>query len=388
MLHYLLRNFLLLVSLFCTSSFLYTKDPNALRSIYHHVGAQHTTTTLELGTLVMFFSSSVVPTVLEKRVVKNNKQEYRILFPHVTINDESVENLVRRAQSHASHGYKFTMSQVQKPLAGLLLTIVYDPQAVIFQYDTLVSSAALPGYVFRFINKKVQDELTHQVAGTGVTQLAYLKKPRIIIDPGHGGKDPGAIGVHGIKEKKITLALGKQLGRYLRTLGFEVLLTRTTDKTVLLDERTVRSNQSMGDLFISVHANAALNPRAHGIETFYYPHGRANTVFTSFKPSRKNVHTYFATKEELSNQLAASIQKELCAHVAPLHKYHAKIDRSVKYAPLQVLVGTNAPSVLVEVGFISNPYEKELLEKNYYQRSVVQGIADGISNFYKNISKI
>jgi len=220
---------------------------------------------------------------------------------------------------------------------------------------------------------------------------------RIIIDPGHGGEDPGAIGPSGVKEKDVTLSIALKLAKLLRkNLSFvEVFLTRDKDKFVSLDKRAEIANQLKGDLFVSIHANATWDRRVKGIETFYnsrYAYGegaeevamRENTAFASDKlPSEvKNIiwdliQNQYRTE---SRQFAQIIQENL-VDVCKM------LNRGVKSARFYVLRGVNMPAILVEVGFISNPLEERKLKSKEFQEIIALGLYKGLARYINSFNK-
>lgn len=174
---------------------------------------------------------------------------------------------------------------------------------------------------------------------------------KIWVDAGHGGSDPGAIGPGGLKEKDVTLGVSQALAFLLREMGYGVGVTRLLDEYVALGERCRRANTFDAAVFVSVHCNAAAVPAANGIETFHYPTSRNGM------------------------QLARLIQAELVAATGLR-------DRGAKYANFQVLRDTAMPAVLVELGFISNPREEELLRSDDYQLTCAQAIVRGIESYF------
>jgi N-acetylmuramoyl-L-alanine amidase len=209
------------------------------------------------------------------------------------------------------------------------------------------------------------------------------KKPCIVIDPGHGGEDAGAIGYDQIEEKMVTLSISKLVKSYLVRKGYNTLLTRSTDTFVMLNQRTALANAVKADLFVSVHANAALNKNAVGIETFFYPHGHGQMQKNEYA---SNIKAYLTKKAVCSQLLAQNIQQAVCNKVFSVHRMSDVIDRKVKNAPFQVLIGTGQPSVLVEVGFLTHAYEGRLLAIKNYQKKVAQGIVKGIINYLEKMS--
>ncbi len=225
-----------------------------------------------------------------------------------------------------------------------------------------------------------------------------LNVRRIVIDPGHGGKDPGCIWGR-IKEKDITLRISKILAKKLKQrLNCEVYLTRTTDVYLPLEKRTAIANMKKADLFISIHVNAHKNRRLRGIETYFLNMAtdeRAILVAARENAtSEKNMSDLQSiirdlmlnTKIHESSQLAYEIQK---AVVSTLRKYHYRaVDLGVKQGPFYVLVGAQMPSVLIEVGFITNRTERRLLTKRSYQEAIAEGIYQGIKRYIIGIQKV
>jgi N-acetylmuramoyl-L-alanine amidase len=224
------------------------------------------------------------------------------------------------------------------------------------------------------------------------TSPASTTLRRIVVDAGHGGKDPGAIGPKGTYEKDITLALAKQLAKALRQqLDCEVILTRTADVYLPLEERTAIANKVGADLFISLHANASENHSAFGLETYYLNFSKNDKA--AAVAARENGTTMQQVSDlELilfdlmanakineSSRLAAEIQKSL---VGTLSRKYAQIrDLGVRQGPFYVLLGATMPSVLVETAFISNPREEKRLKSNKYQEHTAQAIASAVKKY-------
>jgi N-acetylmuramoyl-L-alanine amidase len=215
---------------------------------------------------------------------------------------------------------------------------------------------------------------------------------RIVVDAGHGGKDPGAIGPSGLQEKDVTLALAKKLAKRLReTLGCEVVLTRDRDIFLPLEERTAIANKVGADLFISVHANAAPNRQAYGIETYYLNFSKndkaaavaARENGTSLKEVGDLELILFDlmanAKINESSRLAAEIQRALVGRLAG--QFDEIRDLGVRQGPFYVLLGATMPSVLVETAFISHPREERRLASNAYHDQAAEAIAEAVKNY-------
>jgi N-acetylmuramoyl-L-alanine amidase len=229
---------------------------------------------------------------------------------------------------------------------------------------------------------------------------AHYKITTIVIDPGHGGKDPGAIGRGGTREKDVVLAIAKELKSLLsERLGVRVVLTRTGDYFVPLRERTARANNEKANLFISIHANAALG-RAHGggFETYYHSLAltkeakavarRENAVIRLEKGSGRAMsqaefilwdmahNTYMHESSDLAILVQEGLDKKLKIR-----------NRKVDQAHFYVLSGADMPSILVEVAFISNPREENMLRSLDFQKRVAEGLYNAIALYKRNYER-
>lgn len=235
-----------------------------------------------------------------------------------------------------------------------------------------------------------------------------IKRPRdrsvkvIVLDPGHGGKDPGAVGKGKTREKDINLAVCLKLKTMLeKELGLTVLMTRDDDRFISLGGRTKFANDNRADLFVSVHTNASNNRSARGLETYYLStaltsDARAvealeNDVVEEYegKDARKKYDDLAFILSDLSqtehlensNNLAIQVQQNLVAGTKAG-------DRGVKQANFYVLKGAFMPAVLIELGFISNPDEEKLLANDQYQDRLARTIFEGIKRFKFRFDRI
>lgn len=226
-------------------------------------------------------------------------------------------------------------------------------------------------------------------------QIPY-KINTVVIDPGHGGKDPGAIGPRGLQEKDITLYVGKKLGEILKANhGVNIIYTRDKDVFVPLNERTEIANSQKADLFISVHVNASEKRTARGIETYFLNWtndsealrvaARENKIsiakMQKIQDGLQMILQDLArnNKKEESMRLAQSVQS---AMVDTLKKDYSNIENlGIKYAFFYVLVGAEMPSVLVEISFISNHDEEKRLSDSTYKNKIAEAIAIGIDAY-------
>jgi N-acetylmuramoyl-L-alanine amidase len=219
---------------------------------------------------------------------------------------------------------------------------------------------------------------------------------RIVVDPGHGGHDPGAMGPGGTQEKDVVLAIGLKLRDMLKEeLGLDVVMTRSTDVFIPLEERTAIANKVNADLFISVHANAATNHVASGIETYYLSLAKtekaARLAAKENGTSLEKVSVLQAILFDLmanyklndSAHLANDVQKSL---LKKIHGLHADVkNQGVKQGPFYVLVGATMPSILVETAFVSNAQEESRLKDPAYQDATAEGIMEGVRGYISSL---
>ena len=218
----------------------------------------------------------------------------------------------------------------------------------------------------------------------------------IVIDPGHGGKDSGAIGPNGLKEKNVVLKIAKLLKEKLeKRLKVKVYLTRTRDVFIPLLRRPAIANSKKADLFISIHLNASPDRKARGIETYYLnfttdPEAMRVAALENEASNKSLSDLQDLVKAILANTkltesriLAEKVQAEL---VRTLSRYYSGVEnRGVKYAPFLVLVGTRMPAILVEASFISNPLEARRLKSSRYLDRIAEGIYRGIKAYIESL---
>ena len=233
-------------------------------------------------------------------------------------------------------------------------------------------------------------EVKEKVSGPGAALNGGIRK--IVLDPGHGGKDPGAIGVGGRAEKDVVLSIAKRLAVKLRNeMGIQVVLTRKDDRYVPLEDRTAIANAEEADLFISLHMNASVNTDAKGIETYYLDNTTDEAALRLAArengTSRKNVSDLqFILSDMTQNmKLEDSIALAHRLHnsaVGGMSKAISEVkDLGVKKALFYVLVGARMPSVLVEMFFITNPNEGRSMGQESTQEAMVEALMQGIQKY-------
>ena len=232
-----------------------------------------------------------------------------------------------------------------------------------------------------------------------LTRTLGLKVGRIVIDPGHGGHDTGTVGQSGLQEKDLVLDISMRLKKLIEErLDGEVILTRSEDLFVPLEERTAIANQSQADLFISIHANSSRNKRVSGVETFFlnfasWPEveeiaARENASSQKTVFELQDLVQKIALKEKVeeSREFAHIVQKSMSTRL--LRPRTALRDRGVKQAPFIVLIGANMPSILSEISFVSNPSDEKLLKATGYRQKIAEALCEGIASYARNLGGI
>jgi len=282
-------------------------------------------------------------------------------------------------------------------------TVTKDTSRVIIDIDRISKYKifALDNPFRIVIDVKLEKEKEKRVVEKRKEETVPLRKkkeeikprpPRtmtIVIDPGHGGKDSGAVGPNGLKEKTVVLDIAKRLKKILREkTRYKVLLTREKDVYISLEERTAIANTLNADLFVSIHANASRRRGAIGVETYFLDYtfnediletvARENNAPVLLKDDLQAI-LFDLKKTRDSNEsavLANSIQETMVSNLNS--KYSKLLDRGAKAGPFYVLFGAEMPSVLVETLFISNRKEERLLKSYIYRQKIAEAIFDGI----------
>ncbi|MFP4236219.1 MAG: N-acetylmuramoyl-L-alanine amidase [Desulfonatronovibrio sp.] len=240
------------------------------------------------------------------------------------------------------------------------------------------------------------DSGNKDVTAQSLVEQLGLKVRTIMIDPGHGGKDPGAV-YKNVLEKDIVLPMSKILGRMLEEKGFEVLYTRTTDVFVPLEERTAMANSKNVDLFISLHANAHRNRNVRGLEVYYLNFAqtkdamrvaaRENAVSTQKISDLQYILTdlMLSSKINESRDLANKIHKITFDHVRS--RYSGIKDNGVRQAPFYVLMGARMPAILVETGYMTNEQDLKFLRSDDFLNQVAGGLTQGVLAYKDKIEQ-
>jgi N-acetylmuramoyl-L-alanine amidase len=215
-----------------------------------------------------------------------------------------------------------------------------------------------------------------------------LSVHRVVLDAGHGGTDPGASSTSNVSEKEITLDIEKRLGVLLRTNGFEVVATRDNDRLIPLRERARLANGSASDIFVSIHVNSIPHPNNHGVETYYL--GPTNDPTLTQLAASENLTSGYAladmrklldrvyadVRRDESHRLANAVQAQMFSGLRGVDP--GLENWGVKRAPFIVLVATEMPAILAEVGCLSNEREAEMLRSGAYRQQIAQALFHGI----------
>ncbi|MEP7306413.1 MAG: N-acetylmuramoyl-L-alanine amidase [Acidobacteriota bacterium] len=236
-------------------------------------------------------------------------------------------------------------------------------------------------------------------SGFSMARQLGLGVSRIVIDPGHGGHDPGAKGKGGITEAELVLDVSVRLEKLLAKIpGLEVILTRHGDDFVSLPERTAIANREGADLFLSIHANASPNDQAHGVETYFL--NFANNLSAAAVAARENATSGQAmgalpdfvraialnNKLDESRDFATLVQQSMVERLRPTNKTIR--DLGVKQAPFVVLIGASMPSVLAEISFLTHEQEAKLLKSSAYRDRIAEALFDAVRQYQGSLQRV
>jgi N-acetylmuramoyl-L-alanine amidase len=230
-----------------------------------------------------------------------------------------------------------------------------------------------------------------------LTRALGLKVGRIVIDPGHGGHDQGTQGAKGLVEKDLVLDVAQRVGKLIEdNLGAEVIYTRTDDTFIPLEGRTALANERKADLFLSIHANSSQYPRIAGVETFYLnittSQDALDVASRENATSQKSVFELqdiihkitMHEKADESREFAMRVQTALFGFTS--RNVPGEKNRGIKKAPFVVLLGANMPSILAEIGFLTNAREEAQLKKSEYRQKLADALYRGVSRYAESLS--
>lgn len=364
-----------IITLFFFFLSLYAQATVELKELLCH-DMRSTEPTLELAKIVLLFSG---PPQYKLETKRESDQQHSIsfVFQAIVLSQAALDALERFNKMNFKYCKILFIPPTSSVKSGRL-TIFYDPQLVVYDYSNFDSIKLDKGFICTLYNKTLLNSLSARPTSV-LKRAAWDKKPGVVIDIGHGGKDSGTRSAQAILEKDITLSIGMLVADLLRAEGFQVFCTRSEDVFVPLDVRTSYGNQcKQADIVVSLHANSG-TVTASGMETF---------CCTPLPVIGHTVQGSLAIpiQEQVSQQYRQSL---LLAHIiqnatreSAKKKHPSLINRGVKQGVSQVLLGSNKPSVLVELGFLSHPLESRLLALADYQQLLARGIKDGICSYF------
>ena len=283
---------------------------------------------------------------------------------------------------------------VSRPLAPSLGWVPRPPpldKAPVAPASAASAAAGLPSAEMAKAARRTGD------GDTSLVRTLGLKISRVVIDPGHGGHDQGTHGPNGLLEKDVVLDVSLRLGKMIEDkLGAQVIYTRTDDSYVPLEARTALANERKADLFLSIHGNSSPVARIVGTETYYLNFSDSRDALDV--AARENAMSQKSISElhdliqkislhdklEESREFATRIQNALFQLTA--RNFPAEHSRGVKRAPFVVLIGANMPSVLAEIGFVTNAREEALLRRPDYRQKVAEALFQGVSRYADGLS--
>jgi N-acetylmuramoyl-L-alanine amidase len=230
-----------------------------------------------------------------------------------------------------------------------------------------------------------------------LTRALGLKLGRVVIDPGHGGQDVGTHGPSGYYEKDLVLDVSIRLGELIsERLGSEVIYTRDDDTFIPLEERTRIANDKKADLFLSIHANSSPVKAVSGVETYYLNLTPSKTALDiAARENAGSAHTVYDLRDLLlkiamrdkideSREFATRIQTSLYSISAKSNT--AAQNRGIKKAPFMVLIGAHMPSVLAEIGFLTNPSDEAMLKRPDHRQKLAEALFKGVAAYAETLS--
>lgn len=347
----------------------YAAERQELTKVFFHEGALR-------DRIVLQFSAR--PTLQELPAKPGQKtapgmRTIAFFIPYNTELSPEARGMITAVNRIKKPYYTIAITAVKRPADGLEVVVTYKPEATGFSYGTFDSITTQKCITFDFDDKQKLDALEKK--SKPLQSMAALRKPKIVLDFGHGGSDAGKIASNGVQEKDVAAQVGSKVKVLLQQKGYDVMLTRADDMFVALDQRTSLANKAHADLFVSLHANAARKPDVAGLETYW----AGQHLVTPCSIGDARFTAYAVKRDRASNDLATTVHDTILQQVRPTY---ALLDRKVRASAAQVLFATDMPSILIELGYLSNLYEAQMLARASYQNLLAQGISKGIDTFY------
>ena len=302
--------------------------------------------------------------------------------------EANVEDAERRPRGSLRRKREQRAETLRQRIRLIIVTTVTATAATVFLVAGVTANwwqPISPPTVNRIVPGNPQEPFSPQPLDRRVIPLAVHQ---VVLDPGHGGHDPGAITREGLHEKNLTLDIARRLSIRLIEAGLDVHMTRSSDEYLSLEQRVRIANSTRADLFVSIHVNSIPRHEARGVETFFL--GPTNDPFLTALAATENQNSgysvadyrslldgiYAGVRQQESRQLAGLIQQALYRSLARTNPELE--DRGVKTAPFVVLIGTEMPAVLAEVSCLSNQKEASLLATPLYRERIAKALFSGI----------
>lgn len=317
----------------------------------------------------------------EERVAQGEPLQLTFFVPHATIKSKKSKHAIHALNSApCGIDYCVRVRSVNAPTKGLQYNITLNPNRRGLEYQSFQSITGENGVMFKFHNQKALERVNEKTASKRIRRVAKAEKTKIMLDFGHGGGDPGFCNNH-VKEKEVNREIGQKVAQLLKKKGYEVCLIRQADESLALDQRTARARKcGQAAALISIHTNSAARGGVAGIETFCHTKKLFTTRLHKAKKSlleqAQRAHDDLLIK---SNNLAQSVHKYVLEEAKT--ENDKVVDRKVKHKVAQLLLGTEVPGILVELGFLTNTRERTLLQSNTYQHALAKGICKGVDDF-------
>ena len=377
----IITSFCFVMLIFQFGLFALSYTPNKLTKLFYHQGTLH-------DQVVCYFDKEPICNFMPQTENQEHQRQKVIFFlPMTSLANAEAKQMMQKINGTKRNHYSIQVAEVTKPVKGVRIQISYDPDKITCDYASCDTITMQKGLVFSFHNKQMLNTIRDKT--NFVLQYAannsQMNRPLVMLDFGHGGSDNGTVGIAQVKEKDINMHVGTQVASLLKKKGFRVVLTRESDIFVPLDQRTSLANKTGAQLFVSLHSNASpCSENTSGIETYWTPRSLLKPIKCVGEPDIA-FNTIAQKRDEESKLLANSIQDNVL-QVASMH--HTVNNRKVRQSVAQVLLGTEMPSALIEMGFLSNKQETKYLSDPTYQVILARGICAGIEAYCKHLKII
>ena len=334
----------------------------SIAKAFHHIGTVQ-------DKVIFYLNSNPILELVSKNERPQSELECEeiYLLKNVKISQEA-KPAIDKINNFEHPFYRFKIAPTKE---GIKIIINYNPE-FIDKIDPLLFDAIslFKGIMFYILHK---DSTKHLDMPKTVVKNA---KPIVIIDCGHGGTDSGGVGLYNVAEKDIVLSVGLKLKKILDNKKINVFLTRDKDIFVALDDRTKLANfLPSNSIFISIHANQSINANASGLETYYADYD----LLKNHKDNSSFIDEFGFQISKKNRSLACVIHENIFNEAK---KYDSKFkDRKVRKSVSQILIGTQMPSILIELGYLSNEGDNERLRNLKFQDSLVRGMLNGIEKY-------